>query len=96
MSKKYYEKLVAGSGSTSKKVKSKFGEKIMEQLGWASGKGLGKNDDGMQDPIQITRRDEGTGLGDDDPLENENIPANKQFKWNNNFWDEMYNNNAQK
>ena len=51
MSKKYFEKLMIGSGSTTKEVKSKFGEKIMAQLGWESGKGLGKKEDGMKDCI---------------------------------------------
>ena len=51
MSKKYYDKLVAGSGSTNKKVKSKFGEKLMAQMGWEQGKGLGKNENGMVDCI---------------------------------------------
>ena len=51
MSKKYFNKLMIGSGSTTKKVKSKFGEKIMAQLGWESGKGLGANEDGLLECI---------------------------------------------
>ena len=51
MSRKYYDKLMVGSGSTTKTVKSKFGSKIMEQMGWEAGKGLGKEEDGMKDCI---------------------------------------------
>ena len=51
MSRKYYDKLMTGSGSTTMKVKSKFGAKIMEQFGWDKSKGLGKNEDGMTDCI---------------------------------------------
>ena len=63
MSKKYFDKLITGTGSTTKKVKSKFGEKIMQAMGWEDGKGLGKKMDGLNEPIQVTRREEGAGLG---------------------------------
>ena len=65
MSKKYFDKLVAGTGSTTKAVKSKFGSKILASMGWTEGAGLGANEDGRQECIQITRREEGVGLGGD-------------------------------
>jgi len=34
MSKKYYDRLLVGSGSTGKVVKSKFGEKMLAMMGW--------------------------------------------------------------
>jgi hypothetical protein len=34
MSRKYYDKLMLSDGTSGKKVKSKFGEKMMKQLGW--------------------------------------------------------------
>lgn len=51
MSKKYYDRLLTGTGETSKEVQSKFGLKMLEKMGWAKGKGLGKNEDGMVDCI---------------------------------------------
>ena len=51
MSKKYYENLMASSGSTSIAFKSKFGSKIMSNLGWEKGKGLGLNEHGIVAPI---------------------------------------------
>ena len=90
MSRKYFDKLMTGTGSTSRTVKSKFGSKIMEQLGWNEGKGLGKNEDGMKECIQVTRREEGTGLGQDE------VKASTAFKWNDAFWDDVYNKNVAK
>lgn len=84
MSKKYYDRLLTGTGETKKEVKCKFGTKMMESMGWEKGKGLGKNLDGMTDCIQIKRRDEGTGIGNVDET-----PA-ATFKWSNAFWDDAY------
>ena len=90
MSKKYFDKLMTGTGSTTKTVKSKFGSKLMESMGWSEGKGIGKNEDGMKECIQITRREDGVGLGQ------EEIDAKKSFKWNDAFWDNVYNKNLAK
>lgn len=84
MSKKYYDRLLTGTGETKKEVKSKFGTKMMEMMGWEKGKGLGRNEDGMTDCIQIKRRDEGTGIGD------VNMTPAATFKWGNAFWDDAY------
>ena len=51
MSRKYFDRLLVGSGSTAKKVESKFGEALMEKMGWKKGAGLGKKMDGMVDCI---------------------------------------------
>ena len=51
MSKKYYDRLLVGTGSTTKEVKSKFGESLMAKMGWKKGDGLGKKLDGMTDCI---------------------------------------------
>ena len=57
---------MTGSGTTSRQVKSKFGEAMMKKMGWEQGKGLGANMDGMTDCIQIKRREEGAGLGNEE------------------------------
>ena len=84
MSKKYFDRLLAGSGATEKRVKSKFGEKILAKMGWEEGKGMGKKLDGITDCIQITRREEGEAIGA------EAVGA-KKFKWSDRFWDDVYN-----
>ena len=43
MSRKYYDRLLVGTGATTKKVESKFGEALMAKMGWKKGDGLGKN-----------------------------------------------------
>ena len=90
MSRKYFDKLMIGSGSTTKTVKSKFGEKMMAQMGWTAGNGLGKKEDGMKECIQIKRREEGTGLGQ------EASTPSTAFKWNDTFWTDIYNKNISK
>ena len=85
MSRKYYDRLLAGSGTTEKKVKSKFGMDMLKKMGFEEGKGLGKADQGITVPIQVNRMDDGEGLGSVkvDPL--------NTFKWNDAFWDRVYN-----
>ena len=90
MSKKYYDRLLVGTGSTTKEVQSKFGEKLMAKMGWKKGDGLGKNMNGIIDCVQIKRRDENEGLGAE--IE---TPSQK-FKWNDSFWDDAYNQMAAK
>lgn len=34
MSRKYFDKLMTGTGVTQKKVKSKLGEMLMKKMGW--------------------------------------------------------------
>ena len=82
MSKKYFDKLMIGTGTTEKAVKtsSKI-QAMMAKMGHKEGQGLGKKEDGMRAPIQITRRDEGVGLG------NESNAPKDTFKWNDNFSD---------
>ena len=85
MSRKYFDRLLTGTGETSKEVKSKFGMKIMQGMGWEQGKGLGKSEDGMRDCVQIKRREEGAALGA------ENMTPGATFKWADAFWDDAYN-----
>ena len=88
MSKKYFDKLMSGSGVTNKKVKSKFGEAMLKKMGWSEGKGLGKQEDGELDCVQIKRKEDATGLGTKEDK--------KKFKWDDAFWVNMYDNVAKK
>lgn len=63
MSKKYYEKVLAGSGTSSVKVKSAFGSKILAKYGWKEGDGLGATMSGISECVQVQRRDERMGIG---------------------------------
>ena len=42
---------------------SKFGQKLMEKMGWKSGGGLGAQSQGMTDPISLNANQEKKGLG---------------------------------
>ena len=88
MSKKYFDKLMTGSGHSSKKVQSKFGEAMLKKMGWAEGKGLGKKENGDTDCFQIKRREDQSGLG--------TKTEEKKFKWDDAFWVNMYDNVAKK
>ena len=55
-----------------------------------SGKGLGKNLDGETEVVQVKRRDENQALG----AENKSPAAT--FKWNDQFWVDLYNKAADK
>jgi hypothetical protein len=63
MSKKYYDKVLSGSGTSSAKVKSAFGSKILAKYGWKEGQGLGATMSGVSECVQIERRDERVGIG---------------------------------
>ena len=42
---------------------SKFGEKLMSQMGWSKGKGLGAREDGKIDHISVSLKNDTRGLG---------------------------------
>eukprot|EP01068_Selenidium_serpulae_P006619 Selendium_serpulae@DN4459_c0_g1_i1.p2 len=86
MSKKFHDRLLQGSGVSGTKFHSSFGAKLLAKFGWEEGKGLGKDEDGKQDPIQIKKRDETVGLG---------AETNKHKTAYNEWWDDMYNSVAE-
>jgi Pin2-interacting protein X1 len=63
MSKKFYDRLLTGTGVSGQQVESEFGSKILSKLGWKPGEGLGAERKGMTECIQISRREEAAGLG---------------------------------
>ena len=59
---KYIEEM-SRKGVSYKKFNSAFGAKILEKFGWKEGEGLGKSKNGITEAIQIKRREENMGLG---------------------------------
>ena len=39
------------------------GNKLLQKMGWNAGEGLGKNQQGIVDPLSAARRQQGAGLG---------------------------------
>jgi hypothetical protein len=87
MSKKYYEKILAGSGTSSVKVKSAFGEKILAKFGWKEGQGLGSSMSGVSECVQIQKRDERVGIGAES--------KDRESEWDN-WWSGAYDSVAAK
>eukprot|EP00397_Hematodinium_sp_SG-2012_P028888 GEMP01030459.1.p2 GENE.GEMP01030459.1~~GEMP01030459.1.p2 ORF type:complete len:283 (+),score=70.85 GEMP01030459.1:162-1010(+) len=86
MSKKYYDRLAQQSVS-GKKFECDFGLKVLKKFGWSEGKGLGKNEDGTEDCVQIKKREKDVGLGGD--------AAGAEAQWDN-WWSDTYNSAAKK
>ncbi|XP_023348470.1 PIN2/TERF1-interacting telomerase inhibitor 1-like [Eurytemora carolleeae] len=42
---------------------NKFGQKLMEKMGWEQGKGLGANQDGRIAPVTLRHKDDAKGIG---------------------------------
>ncbi|KAK1936362.1 putative PIN2-INTERACTING PROTEIN X1 domain containing protein [Babesia divergens] len=84
MSKAFKKKLQASAPTGGAKVKSKFGSAILAKFGWKEGDGLGKNQDGIVDPVTLKATDQNKGLG-----------KKEADPWHN-WWDEMYNEVANK
>merc|ERR1712173_135436 len=45
--------------------KQSFAERFLEKTGWREGKGLGKNEQGIVDPIKASLKFDSTGIGHD-------------------------------
>jgi Pin2-interacting protein X1 len=56
--------------------------KMLKKMGWSEGKGLGKGETGVTDCVQLKRREDGVGLGQE---------SRKAFNWNDNWWDTAFN-----
>lgn len=50
-------------GNLWSKDENKLGNKLMEKMGWESGKGLGAKQDGMLEPIQVKKKEDKKGIG---------------------------------
>merc|ERR1712113_80647 len=65
--------------------KESFAEKLMRKQGWTDGQGLGRQEQGIVDPIKATLKFDTTGIGHD---------IAKEFT--NNWWDLAYKKAANK
>lgn len=63
MASKYRDRLLQSSGVSNIRVESEYAKKVMAKMGWKEGNGLGKNQHGSKDCVQIRRREDNLGLG---------------------------------
>ena len=42
---------------------NKFGQKMLEKMGWTSGKGLGANEQGITEHVRVSYKDDAAGIG---------------------------------
>lgn len=61
--------------------------KVMAKMGWKEGNGLGKNQHGSKDCVQIRRREDNLGLGQ---------KALGETNWKDEWWNDAYNNSIKK
>nr|XP_033785212.1 angiogenic factor with G patch and FHA domains 1 [Geotrypetes seraphini] len=62
---------------------SNKGRKMLEQMGWKKGTGLGKDGSGMKDPIQLQLRKKQAGLGASTPnsIEDASLTSKNKQNW---------------
>jgi Pin2-interacting protein X1 len=63
MASKYRDRIVQSSGVSNIRFNSEYSKKLMVSMGWKEGNGLGKNQQGTRDCVQIRRREDNVGLG---------------------------------
>lgn len=63
MASKYRDRIVQSSGVSNIRFESEYAKKLMVSMGWREGNGLGKNQHGTRDCVQIRRREDNVGLG---------------------------------
>ncbi|CAK9302804.1 unnamed protein product [Gordionus sp. m RMFG-2023] len=61
-------------------MKTQFAKKLLEKYGWNTGDGLGKNKDGIKEPLKISIKKDNDGIGFDRSLE-----------FSNRWWETLYN-----
>eukprot|EP00775_Hariotina_reticulata_P003576 gene3576-3842_t len=58
-----------------------FGQKMLEQMGWSKGQGLGKEKSGMKEAIEVKKKEDTLGVGASTP----------GWKWDWKYWEDAYN-----
>ncbi len=85
MSAKYREKVLSTSGISHRKFESEYGKKLMKQMGWVEGNGLGKNQHGETECVQLRRKEDNQGIG----TKKEDLNSTD---WKDQWWNDAYNN----
>ncbi|KAL6753687.1 hypothetical protein V8C86DRAFT_2722487 [Haematococcus lacustris] len=60
------------------------GQRMLEQLGWQEGQGLGKDRSGMREALEVKEKKDQLGVGATGP----------SWDWAHNFWEQAYNSTA--
>ncbi|KAK9786178.1 hypothetical protein WJX73_004733 [Symbiochloris irregularis] len=63
---------------------SRMGEKLMQQMGWQKGQGLGKDGTGRKEHIRVKKKDTNEGVG-----------AGASWNWGVKWWEQVFNDQAQ-
>ena len=57
-----------------------FGARVMREMGWERGRGLGKRQHGRAEAIEVVKREENVGLG----------ATRERYNWEDKWWEERY------
>ena len=57
-----------------------FGARVMREMGWERGRGLGKRQHGRAEAIEVVKREENVGLG----------ATRERYNWEDKWWEEHY------
>eukprot|EP00198_Chlamydomonas_reinhardtii_P000933 XP_001690268.1 predicted protein [Chlamydomonas reinhardtii] len=71
---------VAGVGVHKATAFGGLGQRLMEQMGWQKGQGLGKDKSGMKEAIEVKEKKDVLGVG-----------ADASWNWDRKYWDDAYN-----
>jgi len=88
MASKYRDRLLQSSGVSNIRFESEYAKKLMLKMGWKEGNGLGRQQHGATDCVQVKRREDNLGLG----KQTLGGPTN----WNDDWWNKAYNNSIKK
>eukprot|EP00889_Picochlorum_renovo_P001518 jgi/Picre1/28548/NNA_003950.t1 len=74
---------VAGQGVVKGSAYGGFGERMLKSLGWEKGKGLGKEEQGMKEAIEVKKKEDNIGVG-----------GGPSTDWKDAWWEDAFNSAA--